>query len=518
MARAQGFLSYTHIDDEFFSGAITALRHFLELGVQVVTGDREFRIFQDREGIELGQQWQKRLEEAIASASLLIPVLTPCFFRSEFCRDELTRFLRHEAALGRDDLILPIYFVTVPSLEKRELMEADQLAKTIAARQRFDWRAQADLPLTEVQVRRAARELCERIAAAIERTTAAGAAGAGLPPAPRREFGTAAFPHIAVGPLSAPGDIVLTAGPKSAHARATTTATVVRGGFSVSHRAFAPRHELWTVPSLPLAVGPSLAPRGGVATGGSGSGSGSRFPGAARATSVLRGGFPVSHLPPAPRHELWTTPSLPLVVGPRRSPRGSVVTADLNSAYARAARAALVLRGGFPVSRLPPAHPAATPLTHGDDTEAEISAAGARLRAELSGKEQAPARWSVLWVDDKPGNNRFEASALREYGVQVTQATSTEQALALLDAQDAPGFGAVISDMSRPPDRQAGYTLLRALRAAGRDVPFFIYARARDARRAEEARRRGGQGYTDSSVELVELVLRAVGATKGRQA
>ena len=34
------FLSYTRLDDEYFGGAITSLRRLLELGVQVVTGDR----------------------------------------------------------------------------------------------------------------------------------------------------------------------------------------------------------------------------------------------------------------------------------------------------------------------------------------------------------------------------------------------------------------------------------------------------------------------------------------------
>jgi hypothetical protein len=79
----QAFLSYTRIDDDFFGGAITALRGALELGVRVVTGDRTFEIFQDIDGIELGQQWGKRLEEALSVASFLIPIITPLYFSSE---------------------------------------------------------------------------------------------------------------------------------------------------------------------------------------------------------------------------------------------------------------------------------------------------------------------------------------------------------------------------------------------------------------------------------------------------
>ena len=44
MAEALGFLSYTRKDDQFFGGYITAFRKTLEAGVQVVTGDRDFRL------------------------------------------------------------------------------------------------------------------------------------------------------------------------------------------------------------------------------------------------------------------------------------------------------------------------------------------------------------------------------------------------------------------------------------------------------------------------------------------
>src|SRR3954451_5428087 len=75
-AAPHAFLSYTRLDDEFHGGAITALRKQLEMGVRMVTGDRTFTIFQDIEGIEFGQHWPSRLDEALASARFLIPVLS----------------------------------------------------------------------------------------------------------------------------------------------------------------------------------------------------------------------------------------------------------------------------------------------------------------------------------------------------------------------------------------------------------------------------------------------------------
>jgi len=156
----EAFLSYTRLDDEYFGGAITSLRRLLELGVQVVTGDRTFNIFQDVDGIEFGQKWRKRLTEAISTSRFLIPVVTPLFFKSDPCRDELEQFIDHEKNLGRDDLILPIYFVTAPVLERPELLKDDTLASEIGSRQRYDWRVQADLPPNDPQIRRAVRELC----------------------------------------------------------------------------------------------------------------------------------------------------------------------------------------------------------------------------------------------------------------------------------------------------------------------------------------------------------------------
>jgi hypothetical protein len=48
----EAFLSYTRTDDQFFGGAITSLRKFLEQGVHVVAGNRNFTIFQDIERLK----------------------------------------------------------------------------------------------------------------------------------------------------------------------------------------------------------------------------------------------------------------------------------------------------------------------------------------------------------------------------------------------------------------------------------------------------------------------------------
>jgi TIR domain len=185
MTAPHAFLSYTRLDDEFHGGAITGLRRLLELGVRVVTGDRSFTIFQDVEGIEFGQHWPSRLDEALASARFLIPVLSPSFFRSEPCRDELAKFLELERRAGRRDLILPLYLVTAPVLDRSELRATDPLAQALHERQWRDWRAYAYLPIEHADHRRAIFELAAAIAAAMER---AELAPTPLPPDPAQRL------------------------------------------------------------------------------------------------------------------------------------------------------------------------------------------------------------------------------------------------------------------------------------------------------------------------------------------
>jgi formylglycine-generating enzyme required for sulfatase activity len=162
----QAFLSYTRLDDEFFGGAISALRRRLELAVQVVTGE-EFKIFQDVDGIEFGQHWPSRLEETLARVRLLIPILTPRWFKSPACRDELAQFLAHEAALGARECVLPIYYVETAVLEDPALRARDPLACAIHERQRADWREHAGLDVASPLLLKPIGVLARRIGQAL---------------------------------------------------------------------------------------------------------------------------------------------------------------------------------------------------------------------------------------------------------------------------------------------------------------------------------------------------------------
>ena len=120
------------------------------------------------------------------------------------------------------------------------------------------------------------------------------------------------------------------------------------------------------------------------------------------------------------------------------------------------------------------------------------------------------SRSTVLWVDDNPNNNSYERQALEALGVSFVLAISTDEALKKISRQR---FDAIISDMGRPPDARAGYTLLDKLRSDGDQTPFIIYASSRDPEHVAESRRHGAIGCTNNANELFEMILSALGRT-----
>jgi F-box protein 11 len=154
------FMTYVHADDKY--GHLSTFRERLGDEVQVQIG-REFPIFQDRKDIQWGKNWKQRIEDSLDEVTFLIPIITPSFFNSQPCREELQRFLDREKQLGRTDLILPIYFVDCPLLNDEKLRAKDELAQAIASRQYADWRDLRFEPFTNPQVGKTLARLAVQI-------------------------------------------------------------------------------------------------------------------------------------------------------------------------------------------------------------------------------------------------------------------------------------------------------------------------------------------------------------------
>ncbi len=159
------FLSYAHHDDA--GGALGRLRSRLVDELQTITGKR-FAIFKDDADIGLGERWQDRLDHELAAATFLLPVVTPSFLHSDYCRHELQAFAQCEAATGRDDLVLPLYYVDCSRFQDGSDAPAETL-RALLAHQYFDWRSLRSLPPSNQRVKRALEQLASRIRDAVER-------------------------------------------------------------------------------------------------------------------------------------------------------------------------------------------------------------------------------------------------------------------------------------------------------------------------------------------------------------
>lgn len=116
----------------------------------------------------------------------------------------------------------------------------------------------------------------------------------------------------------------------------------------------------------------------------------------------------------------------------------------------------------------------------------------------------------LLWVDDNPRNTTYERQSLEALGISFDMSTSTEDALEKLRLHE---YDAVISDMGRPPDSQAGYTLLEGMKKLKINTPLIIYSIGGSRLENKvEARRRGAFGSTDKVDELFQLVINAIQA------
>ena len=175
------FASYAHADNDQDEQRITEIISRLEGEVQVQTG-REFRIFVDRDDIAVGQQWKARIDDSLNEVTFLIPFLTPSFFTSGECRREVERFLEREQDVGRDDLILAVYYISAPVLNNESKRSSDPLAEEFASRQYHDWRDLRFEPLESATVGKRLEEAALQIRAAIDRAVlCADTQDAGIP-------------------------------------------------------------------------------------------------------------------------------------------------------------------------------------------------------------------------------------------------------------------------------------------------------------------------------------------------
>jgi hypothetical protein len=160
MADRAGFWSYVHADDEADGGRITRLADAIKGEYALLTG-QEVDVFVDRKDISWGEEWRRRIDEALEGTAFFIPVITPRYFASEECRRELLTFAGHAKSLGVSELMLPLVYVPVPELNNRD--SADEAIALVAKTHYVNW---TELRLADdrsQEYRRAVSELAQRL-------------------------------------------------------------------------------------------------------------------------------------------------------------------------------------------------------------------------------------------------------------------------------------------------------------------------------------------------------------------
>ena len=129
------FYSYRRSDDENAKGLFSKIRDELEQRLRLRLNE-DVVVFQDTAKISVGQDWEQRIDSAVREAACIVPVITPNFFESKYCRYELEQSFKKEQegeAFGR---ILPILLFDFDDYSKNS---SDQLIAKTAARQHVDW-------------------------------------------------------------------------------------------------------------------------------------------------------------------------------------------------------------------------------------------------------------------------------------------------------------------------------------------------------------------------------------------
>ena len=160
-----GFFSYSREDDEAFRGTLSALREGIqrELSAQLGRSKKNFRLWQDQAAIAPGKLWEKEIKTAIDQSVFFIPIVTPRAVNSTYCKFEFETFLAREAAIGRNDLVFPIVYISVAALESDASWRDDPVLSTIARRQYVDWRPLRHLDAQTTVAREQIERLCQKI-------------------------------------------------------------------------------------------------------------------------------------------------------------------------------------------------------------------------------------------------------------------------------------------------------------------------------------------------------------------
>jgi len=161
MVRVAGFWSYVHQDDAAEGGRISELARDVAGQYELLTG-QSIDLFLDRDAIQWGDRWRDSVEAGIQTAAFFVAIITPRYFQSAECRNELQSFARKAKEIGVSELVVSLRYVETPELE--DPSPTDPLVELV---KEFQWEDWTDLRFHDrdsATYRRAVGELAERLA------------------------------------------------------------------------------------------------------------------------------------------------------------------------------------------------------------------------------------------------------------------------------------------------------------------------------------------------------------------
>ena len=131
-----GFWSYKHEDNQAEGGRVIELANDIVEQYSLISGDT-IKLIIDKDHLEWGDKWRKKIDESLETVAFFIPVLTPRYFKSIECRRELRYIIDKSKQTGLEGIVLPILYVEVDELKEEE--PKDDLVKVLKEFQWENW-------------------------------------------------------------------------------------------------------------------------------------------------------------------------------------------------------------------------------------------------------------------------------------------------------------------------------------------------------------------------------------------
>ena len=106
----QFFLSYSHKDaNKYGQDYINEIKRQIEESV----GEKNI-VFLDTEALELGNEWNSKIQECLGQCKVFIYLLSENYLKSEYCTRERIWWAQREMVNGRfDQATFPVFYIQI---------------------------------------------------------------------------------------------------------------------------------------------------------------------------------------------------------------------------------------------------------------------------------------------------------------------------------------------------------------------------------------------------------------------